>query len=302
MLTAKLLALLEDQTVTDVVVNGPEDLRVQAGGGWRKVAIGNFGSAELASLAIGWIAKGNRHLDLANPMADVSLSAAELPELANLGLATLRVHAVLGGALSDTTFLSLRAHRVARLSQNLAQVVAGFEASPETSGRLAQLAASGDSFLISGTPGSGKTTLLRAMLAHQPDLRTLVLEDTAELLPIDGHFVGLQVREANIELQGEIGYGRLLREALRMSPQRIVLGEVRGAEAAVLLEAMNLTGIGGACTIHSRSAEQVGARLVGLTGIANALDSFDWLIHLGAANGVRAIESIAPAKRLKVSS
>lgn len=287
----QLLEAFADPHATDLVINGPEDVQVFTLGGWQakqpRLTTGN----RLDELAVVMVSLANRHLDLANPMVDVTLGAAECPKLADLGVERLRVHAVLGGTVSPHTLVSLRAHRI-RSAQSLASAVTGFENGGGFLGRLRQVAESGESFLISGPPGSGKTTLLRAMLSVQPTLRTVVIEDTAELLPINGHFVGLQARQANTEQRGELGLDRLLRESLRMNPERIVVGEVRGAEAKILLEAIGLAGIGGAGTIHATAASQVGRRLELLSGQPGALNQFQWQVHLRRTNTGRAIDSI----------
>ena len=120
-------------------------------------------------------------------------------------------------------------------------------------------------FLVSGGTGSGKTTLLNALLAEVPGEERLVLvEDTRELQPAHPHAVGLEARQANVEGVGSVDLRTLVRQALRMRPDRLVVGEVRGAEVVDLLAALNTGHEGGCGTIHANSAVDVPARVEGL--------------------------------------
>ena len=149
--------------------------------------------------------------------------------------------------------------------------------------------------LVSGPAGSGKTTLLRAILLEQPSLRTIVVEDTAELLPCGPSAIGLQVRQPNQEGAGFLPLRELTRQALRMRPERIVVGEVRGSEALELLNAMSTGHSGSAGTLHANAAEAVKLRLssllseagmapdLGLHLIQNAVQA---LVHLNADRSI----------------
>ena len=292
----RLLEAFADPRVTDLVLNGYSQSMVLTPAGWQATTAPVASDSQLDELAIVLVSLANRHLDLANPMADVTLGVAELPRLGQLGLQSIRVHAVLGRTVAAQSLISVRAHR-ARAEQPLSEVLSGFQGGRSFLSRLEEVAVSGGSFLISGPPGSGKTTLLRALLGRLPQLRTVVIEDTAELLPLSGHFIGLQARQANTDGRGEIGIGQMLREALRMNPDRLVVGEVRGAEATVLVDAINLAGIGGAGTMHARLAGQAAGRLRALTGNERALQVFDWHIHLERSSNSRAITAVERVAR-----
>ena len=125
--------------------------------------------------------------------------------------------------------------------------------------------APGLAFLVSGGTGSGKTTLLNALLSLvDPDERLVLVEDAAELRPDHPHVVALEARPANIEGAGEITLRTLVRQALRMRPDRLVVGEVRGAEVVDMLAAMNTGHEGGCGTVHANSAADVPSRIEGL--------------------------------------
>lgn len=256
-----LFDLLADQQVTDIFVNSATEVYVQRNLGTTRVA-NPFGSeAELIEFAKQAVELGGSHLDYSNPICDVALTHNEYSQLADLGIARLRIHAVLSHGISSQNLLSIRVHR---------------QSHPELATFGSQLEireiSLNDSFVISGGAGAGKTTLLRGMIALRPQVRTLLIEDSPELMPISGHFVSLTSRAANTEGRGEIGLDRLLRESLRMRPQRLVIGEIRGAEVVTLLQALNLGVEQVAFTIHANRASQVKARLLSLwlqAGLSN---------------------------------
>ena len=273
----KLSALIASPGVTDVLVNGFSQVWLQRSLGPLEPAASPFGSeSELAKLAQDLIASGGRHLDQANPFADVSVGGS------------IRVHASLASACHPKTLISVRIHldRHFGLDELLA---AGMFEEPELL-LLRQIIARRENFLIAGGAGAGKTTLLRAMLAGcRPD-RVIAVEDVSEIGLDSGHFISLQTRQANIEGAGEIGLDKLVREALRMRPDRIAVGEVRGAELLVMLQAMNTGHTGGGATIHANSFESVTERIgsiawqCGVTApelIAQAKSAIEWLIFVG---------------------
>lgn len=230
--------------------------------------------AELGHLAQQIIGHGGRHLDQANPFADVSING-------------LRVHAALASGCNPNTHLSIRVHhnRLFGLDQLL-----DFEMfTLEQNQLLKQILIAKESFLISGATGSGKTTLLRAMLAQCIGERIIALEDVAEISLQSANYVSLQTRQANIEGRGEITLERLVREALRMRPDRLVVGEVRGVELLVMLQALNTGHRGAGATIHANSFADVLPR-VNAIGRSAGIDSlsiteqmrsaFSWVIHV----------------------
>jgi pilus assembly protein CpaF len=276
----KLGGLLAMSGVTDLLVNGWGQVWVQRGGNALEPVTSPFESeAELGRLAQELIAKGGRHLDQANPFADVSIGSQ-----AGGGL---RVHAALASGCNANTHLSIRVHmnRLFGLEQ-----LSDFGMFDDTQLRLLrQIILDRENFLISGATGSGKTTLLRAMLAECVGERIIALEDVAEIGLQDAHFISLQTRQANNEGKGEIALDRLVREALRMRPDRLVVGEVRGAELIVMLQALNTGHRGAGATIHANSLEDVIPR-VNAIGRSVGVDShemteqmqsaFSWLIHV----------------------
>ena len=276
----KLGGLLAMSGVTDLLVNGWGQVWVQRGGNALEPMASPFESeAELGRLAQELIAKGGRHLDQANPFADVSIGSQ-----AGGGL---RVHAALASGCNSNTHLSIRVHmnRLFGLEQ-----LGDFGMFDDTQLRLLrQIILDRENYLISGATGSGKTTLLRAMLAECVGERIIALEDVAEIGLQDSHFISLQTRQANNEGKGEIALDRLVREALRMRPDRLVVGEVRGAELIVMLQALNTGHRGAGATIHANSLEDVMPR-VNAIGRSVGIDphemteqmhsAFSWLIHV----------------------
>ena len=278
----KLGGLLAAPGVTDLLVNGWNQVWAQRAGGRLEQLASPFESeAELGQLAQRIIALGGRHLDQANPFADVSIGG-------------LRVHAALASGCNANTHLSIRVHlnRLFGLRQ-----LADFGMFDETEHlKLQNILLARESFLISGATGSGKTTLLRAMLAECVGERIIALEDVAELGLQGANFVSLQTRQANIEGRGEITLERLVREALRMRPDRLAVGEVRGAELIVMLQALNTGHQGAGATIHANSFADVLPR-VNAIGRSCGLDSesvteqmrsaFSWIIHVESQRVVK---------------
>ena len=295
----RLLNLLSVSGVTDVLANSPNEWWVDRGLGLETVPEMQMTPLEYNEVARFLVALGDRHLDLISPVTDVSIGPKSLPVLQKLGVSRLRVHAVLESELTDRTFLSIRVHP--SKTHSLAELATLGMFDPEQLQAIRSLISSRQNFLISGSAGSGKTTLLRAILAESPEVRTVVVEDTAEIMPVAGHVVGLQSRQPNTEGAGAIALAVLARQALRMRPDRLVIGEVRGAEVEVLLHAMNTGHAGSASTIHANSGAEVASRL---RALASAAGLSDWLfptvasaavqqiVHLCRVDGVRKVESI----------
>jgi pilus assembly protein CpaF len=276
----KLGGLLAMPGVTDLLVNGWGQVWVQRGGNSLEPVASPFESeAELGRLAQELIAKGGRHLDQANPFADVSIGSESG--------GGLRVHAALASGCNPNTHLSVRVHLNRLFGLEQLSDFGMFDQS-QTS-LLRKIILDRENFLISGATGSGKTTLLRAMLAECVGERIIALEDVAEIGLQGAHFISLQTRQANNEGKGEIALDRLVREALRMRPDRLVVGEVRGAELIVMLQALNTGHQGAGATIHANSLEDVLPRVYAI-GRSVGIDSkdmteqmqsaFSWLIHV----------------------
>ena len=269
-------ALLRMPGVTDVLVNGPDRVFVDRGEGLELTEV-RFGSDdEVRRMATRLAASAGRRLDDASPWVD-----ARMPD-------GTRVHAVLSVLSSPGTCLSLRVPSRRTLSLEEWRRGGGVD---EVG--LAVLQAMVDcrvAFLISGGTGSGKTTLMASLLgAVAPDQRLLIVEDSRELDPDHPHVVRLEARVANAEGVGAVTLTTLVRQALRMRPDRLVVGEVRGAEICDLLMAMNTGHEGGSGTIHANSVADVPARIEALAALggldrdachAQALSALDLVVHV----------------------
>ena len=246
--------LLHLPGVTDVLVNGPDRVYVDRGAGLEPAGVSFAGEAEVRRLAVRLAASVGRRLDDGSPFVD-----ARLPN-------GVRVHAVLPCVADAGTCLSLRVPHRQRLS--LDDWVACGSLSPDGADLLGALVVSRRAFLISGGTGSGKTTLLGGLLGLVPgDERIVIAEDSRELRPDHPHCVRLEARPANAEGAGAVSLTQLVRQALRMRPDRLVVGEVRGAEIADLLSALNTGHEGGCGTVHANSAADVPARLEALAAL-----------------------------------
>lgn len=248
--------LLQEPDVTDVLVNGPAQVWVDRGRGLESADIRFGDDGEVRRLAQRLAAGVGRRLDDSAPFVD-----ARLPD-------GTRVHAALATQALPGTCLSFRVP--ARVSFSLADCVAAGSVSQPLAAVLLRLVQARAAFLISGGTGSGKTTLLAALLALvSADERIVVVEDSRELRPDHPHVVSLEGRPANAEGRGAITLTDLVRQALRMRPDRLVVGEVRGAEICDLLAAMNTGHEGGCGTVHANSAEDVPVRLEALGALGH---------------------------------
>ncbi|MDR1799475.1 MAG: TadA family conjugal transfer-associated ATPase [Bifidobacteriaceae bacterium] len=286
-----LLALLEDPAVTDVLVNGAQSVWVDGSQGLRQVALELGDAHQVRLLATRLAVQGGGRLDDACPAADVHLPGG------------VRLHAVLPPVAPDGPLLSFRVLR--REAFTLGQLVAAGTMPPACADLIEALISARANFLISGATGAGKTTLLAAVLGLVPPTeRIVVIEEAAEISTPHPHCVRLEARTANTEGHGAFGLTALARQALRMRPDRIVVGECRGAEVRELLTALN-TGHEGSCgTIHANSAADVPARLTALGSLAGldrdtvavqAAAALAAVVHVRRATGqaVRQIESVA---------
>jgi pilus assembly protein CpaF len=255
--------LCADDT-TDVLVTAPDAVWVDDGNGLRRTDVRFDGEAAVRRLAQRLALAAGRRLDDAQPWVDGQLTGV------GTGGFAVRLHAVLPPVAVGGTCLSLRVLRPA--TQDLAALIGAGAIAPTAAELLAAVIAARLAFLISGGTGAGKTTLLSAMLnAVAPDERIVCVEDAAELAPPHPHLVRLVARCANVEGVGEITVRQLVRQALRMRPDRIVVGEVRGAEVVDLLAALNTGHDGGAGTVHANNPREVPARLEAL-GALGGLD------------------------------
>ncbi|MFC9325062.1 TadA family conjugal transfer-associated ATPase [Kitasatospora sp. NPDC057015] len=262
--------LLSAPDVTDVLVNGPDEVWVDRGGGLQRAVGVRFPDAEaVRHLAHRLATAAGRRLDDARPWVD-----ARLPD-------GTRLHAVLPPIAAGCTHISLRVCRPRPFT--LDELVHAGSLSPTGAELLGAVLRARLSMMISGGTGTGKTTLLAAVLGLVgPGERIVIAEDSAELQPAHPHVVRLQSRPPNQEGLGELTLRDLVRQALRMRPDRLVIGEVRGAEVSDLLAALNTGHEGGCGTVHANTAADVPARLEALGSLAG-LDRLSLHSQLRAA-------------------
>jgi pilus assembly protein CpaF len=292
--TGPLEPLLAEPDVTDVLVTRPDEVWVDRGSGLERTDVCFPDAASVRRLAQRLATSAGRRLDDARPWVD-----ARLPD-------GTRLHAVLPPVAVGSTCLSLRVVRP--LAFTLPELVRAGTVPPGGERILRALLDARLSFLISGGTGSGKTTLLSSLLGLvSPEERIVLAEDSAELRPRHPHVVRLEARPANQEGIGRVGLDDLVRQALRMRPDRLVVGEVRGAEVTDLLAALNTGHEGGCGTLHANTAAAVPARLEAL-GTTAGLDraalhsqlaaALDVLVHLARdRSGRRRIAEIHVLER-----
>ncbi|MDX3077983.1 TadA family conjugal transfer-associated ATPase [Streptomyces sp. MI02-7b] len=248
-------SLLAEPDVTDVLVNGPDEVWVDRGAGLERTGVRFADALAVRRLAQRLATAAGRRLDDARPWVD-----ARLPD-------GTRLHAVLPPVVVGAPCLSLRVVRTRAFA--LEELVAAGSMDRGTAGLLRAVLDARLSFLVSGGTGSGKTTLLSCLLGLvDPAERVVLAEDSAELRPRHPHVVRLETRPANQEGAGLVTLRDLVRQALRMRPDRLVVGEVRGPEVLDLLSALNTGHEGGCGTVHANAACDVPARLEALGAVA----------------------------------
>lgn len=262
-------ALLAEPEVTDVLVTAPDQVWVDRGSGLELTGVCFPDAAAVRRLAQRLATSAGRRLDDARPWVDARLSDGT------------RLHAVLPPVAVGSTCLSLRVVRPRAFA--LGELVAAGTVPPGGDRLLRAVIEARLSFVVSGGTGSGKTTLLSTLLGLVgPDERIVLAEDSAELRPDHPHVVRLEARPANQEGVGRVELRDLVRQALRMRPDRLVVGEVRGAEVTELLAALNTGHEGGCGTVHANAADDVPARLEAL-GTTAGLDRAALHSQLAAA-------------------
>lgn len=277
---------LRDDRVTDLFVNGTTGLFIDRGEGSRRVEHWRASEREVRDLAVSLVAAGGRHLDDQSPCVDVRLDGG------------IRVHAVLAPVSTTGTAISVRVPRV--LGAGLEALAATGTFDDAQRAWLGRLVAERANILVTGGTGTGKTTLLAALLSEVPVTERIVtIEDVAELRPAHPHHVALEARQPNLEGAGRITLAMLVRESLRMRPDRLVVGECRGEEVRELLTALNTGHDGGAGTLHASGLADVPARLEALGALAGmdavalarqVVSAFTVVLHLErVADGRRRI-------------
>jgi pilus assembly protein CpaF len=287
--------LLRLPDVTDVLVNGPDQVFVDRGHGLEPADVRFADDDAVRRLAQRLAASGGRRLDDATPHVDVRLRDGT------------RFHAVLAPLARPGTVVSLRVPH--RRVMSLDDLLVSGTVNEHGARLLRAIVSRRLAFLVSGGTGSGKTTLLNSLLSLVPPAERLVLvEDASELRPDHPHVVGLEARPPNVEGAGEITLRTLVRQALRMRPDRLVVGEVRGPEVVELLAALNTGHEGGCGTLHANSARDVPARVEALALAAGLsrdaahsqfLAGVDAVLHLGRhVDGGRVLREVAvPVRR-----
>jgi pilus assembly protein CpaF len=283
-----LAPLLTDPTVTDVLVNGMQ-VWVDRGRGLQRVAVDMGSLEDVRRLAQRLAASCGRRLDDGRPYAD-----ARLPD-------GTRLHAVLPPVAANGPCLSLRTFRQRPFT--LAELVTHGTVAESAAPVLAAVVGARLAYLVVGGTGSGKTTLLGTLLALVPPTERIVrVEDAAELRPVHPHVVALQARTSNVEGAGAITLTDLVRQAMRMRPDRLVVGECRGAEIVDLLGALNTGHDGGAGTLHANAPGDVPARLeaLGMLGglpraalHAQVLAALQVVLHVRRTDRGRVLESVS---------
>ena len=282
-----------DPAVTDILVVGHERVWVDVGQGLQRVALAFADDRAVVELAQRLAARCARRLDDAQPYADGQLPGgvrlhAVIPPVSELPCLSLRLARPQAFTLDDLRALDAIDDRMAAVLRAIVEQ------------RLA--------VLVSGGTGTGKTTLLSTLLGLvDPRDRIVVVEDTTELAPQHPHVVRLQARPPNIEGSGEVSLRTLVRQALRMRPDRLVVGEVRGAEVVDLLGALNTGHEGGCGTVHANAPRDVPARMeaLGMTGGLERLAvhsqlaaAIDVVVHVARdGNGQRGVACIGVLER-----
>jgi pilus assembly protein CpaF len=249
-----LTPLVADPATTDVVVNADGTVWTDRGHGLERAGLAPLGREQVRGLATRLAAAAGRRLDESAPWVDAPLPGG------------VRLHAVLPPVSPEGPCLSLRVS--GRRLIELDRLVADGALHPMVADLLRALVSARCSFLVTGGTGSGKTTLLASLLSLvAPGERLVLVEDCAELRPRHPHVVRLEARPANVEGAGAVGLGTLIRQALRMRPDRLVVGEARGPEVVDLLTALN-SGQSGAGTMHANRPADLPARVEALAALA----------------------------------
>jgi len=287
-----LAPLMGDPAVTDILVNGPARVYVERFGRLESVRVSFRDDAHVRRVIERLAARVGRRIDAASPMVDLRLPDGS------------RVNATIPPASPDGPTLSIR--RFGRHRLRRADLLRFGSVSQAMLDLFDALVRGRRTLLISGGTGAGKSTLLGALAEALPeDERIVTIEDTLELLLDQQHWIRLEARPPNVEGRGEITARDLVRNSLRMRPDRIVVGEVRGAEALDMLQAMNTGHDGSLCTVHANSPRDALARLETMVLMAGLdlpsraireqiVSAIDVIVHVRRfEDGVRRVESVA---------
>lgn len=252
--------LLADSAVTDILVTGPDRVWIERGVGLERVPVAFDDEASVRRLAVRLALGAGRRLDDAQPWVDGRLAG-----IGRHGYA-VRLHAMIPPLALDGTCISLRVLRSATM--DFAALVANGGIPEPVRDLVAEVVAQRRAFVVVGGTGAGKSTFLNCLLGQvDPRERMVLVEDAPELDPQHPHVVRLVARAPNVEGIGEVSVRTLVRQALRMRPDRIIVGEVRGPEVIDLLTALNTGHEGCAGTLHANSVAEVPARMEALAAL-----------------------------------
>jgi len=272
--------LLEDPSIADILINRYDSIYVERRGKLERVSVQFYDNKHLLNIIDRIVSSVGRRVDESSPMVDARLKDGS------------RVNAIIPPLALDGPILSIRRFTVDKLT---AEQLIDYGAMSRDMGELIKAAVTGKlNVLISGGTGSGKTTLLNILSGYIPENeRIITIEDSAELQLQQPHTVRLETRPANIEGKGEISQRDLVKNCLRMRPDRIVIGEVRGAEAIDMLAAMNTGHEGSMTTLHANSARDALSRLENMI----CMGGFDMPIHNIRAQICSAINLVIQLQR-----
>ncbi|WP_064792425.1 CpaF family protein [Shewanella woodyi] len=254
--------LLEDDSINDIMVNGPDQIFYERHGKIHSSEVVFVNEAQLLEIAQRIAARVGRRVDESSPMVDARLSNGS------------RVNIVIKPIAIDGTTISIRKFREQKIG--LEELVGFGSLSPEMARVLMIAARCRLNILISGGTGSGKTTLLNALSNYiADDERIITIEDAAELNLQQPHVVRLETRPASIENSGQVDQRDLIINSLRMRPDRIILGECRGAEAFEMLQAMNTGHDGSMSTLHANTPRDAISRVESMVMMASLNQPLD---------------------------
>ena len=290
--------LLADDSISEVMVNGPHDIWVERNGRLYETALFFRDDSHLRRIINKMVAQVGRRIDESSPMVD-----ARLPDGS-------RVNAVIPPLSLSGPLVTIR--KFAQKRFDLDELVRVGTLTGEAVDFLRRCVEAELNILISGGTGTGKTTLLNALSAAVPDSERIVtIEDAAELQLKQSHVLRLEARPKNIEGEGEVTIRDLVRNSLRMRPDRIIVGEVRGAESLDMLQAMNTGHDGSLSTIHCNSPRDALARLETMVLMAGfdlpvkairgqAASAIDLIVHLERfEDGTRKVSQITEVLRME---
>ena len=283
--------LLADETITEIMVNGPDNVFVERAGRMERIDATFNGEEQLYQTIDRIVSLVNRRVDESSPMVDARLPSGE------------RVNVIIPPLSLSGPVLTIRRFPKPYPIEDLVRMGSLDQA---TGVLLSAMVRARFNIVVSGGTGTGKTTFLNALSAFVPSTERIVtIEDSAELQLMQDHVVRLESRPANIEGRGEIAIRDLVRNALRMRPDRIIVGEVRGPETIDMLQAMNTGHDGSLVTVHANSAEDAIHRIQTLATLGdgrvpyNALrdqinNAVDAIVHLGRwPDGSRRVSEVA---------